>query len=243
MVKAVNGGGGRGMRVVTEASDIEAAFTRCQAESLSAFGSDKLYVERFLPAVRHIEVQIVGDGKMSFICGSGIAPFSGAIKKLLNWHRRPTWMLVSGNSFWMPPLLLVKACDYKGLGTVEFLVEVKPDHRAGEFFFIETNPRIQVEHTITEEVTGLDLVAIQLRIAAGESLADLGLDQKSIPLPKATLCRRASIPKPSMIRVNWCPPAAPFSSFNCPVAPVFVSIPMPMRAIAPTPILIPCWPS
>ena len=63
MVKAVNGGGGRGMRVVTESSEIEAAFTRCQAESLSAFGSDKLYVERFLPAVRHIEVQIVGDGK------------------------------------------------------------------------------------------------------------------------------------------------------------------------------------
>ena len=77
-----------------------------------------------------------------------------------------------------------QACDYKGLGTVEFLVEVTPDNSVGEFFFIETNPRIQVEHTITEEVTGLDLVEIQLRIAAGESLADLGLDQNSIPLPK-----------------------------------------------------------
>ena len=184
MVKAVNGGGGRGMRVVTAAGDVEAAFVRCQAESLSAFGSDKLYVERFLPAVRHIEVQIVGDGKNVIHLWERDCSIQRRNQKIIELAPAPHLDAGIRQQLLDAAIIIGKACDYKGLGTVEFLVEVTPDHRAGDFFFIETNPRIQVEHTITEEVTGLDLVAIQLRIAAGESLADLSLDQESIPLPK-----------------------------------------------------------
>ena len=183
MVKAVNGGGGRGMRVVIESSEIEAAFTRCQAESLSAFGSDKLYVERFLPAVRHIEVQIVGDGKSVVHLWERDCTIQRRNQKIIELAPAPNLDVAIRQQLLDAAITIGQACDYKGLGTVEFLVEVTPDNSVGEFFFIETNPRIQVEHTITEEVTGLDLVEIQLRIAAGESLADLGLDQNSIPLP------------------------------------------------------------
>lgn len=184
MVKAVNGGGGRGMRVVTQANDIDAAFARCQAESRLAFGSDKLYVERFLPDVRHIEVQIVGDGKEVIHLWERDCTIQRRNQKIIELAPAPNLDTELRQQLLDAAITIGQACDYKGLGTVEFLVEVKPDHSAGEFFFIETNPRIQVEHTITEEVTGLDLVAIQLRIAGGEALADLGFDQESIARPK-----------------------------------------------------------
>ena len=162
MVKAVNGGGGRGMRVVTEADDIEAAFTRCQAESLSAFGSDKLYVERFLPAVRHIEVQIVGDGKTVVHLWERDCTIQRRNQKIIELAPAPNLGTGIRQQLLDAAITIGQACNYKGLGTVEFLVEVTPDNSVGELFFIETNPRIQVEHTITEEVTGLDLVEIQL---------------------------------------------------------------------------------
>jgi len=184
MVKAVNGGGGRGMRVVNQANEIASAFTRCQAESLSAFGSDDLYVERYLPTVRHIEVQIVGDGKKVIHLWERDCSVQRRNQKLLELAPAPNLETTTRQSLLDAAITIGQACDYKGLGTVEFLVAVDDSGNAGEFFFIETNPRIQVEHTITEAITGLDLVELQLRIAAGESLSDIGLTQQSVPEPK-----------------------------------------------------------
>ena len=123
--------------------------------------------------MRHIEVQIVGDGKNVIHLWERDCSIQRRNQKIIELAPAPHLDAGIRQQLLDAAIIIGKACDYKGLGTVEFLVEVTPDHRAGDFFFIETNPRIQVEHTITEEVTGLDLVAIQLRIAAGESLADL----------------------------------------------------------------------
>lgn len=183
MVKAVNGGGGRGMRVVENADDIEAAFTRCQAESLSAFGSDDLYVERYLPTVRHIEVQILGDGKDVIHLWERDCSIQRRNQKLLELAPAPNLDPAVRQQLLEAAVKIGKACDYKGLGTVEFLVAVDEQGNAGEFFFIETNPRIQVEHTITEAITGLDLVELQLRVASGETLTDIGLTQQAVPKP------------------------------------------------------------
>lgn len=184
MVKAVNGGGGRGMRAVTSADDIESAFTRCQAESLAAFGSSDLYVERFLPAVRHIEIQIVGDGSEVIHLWERDCTVQRRNQKLLELAPAPQLGREVKQALFDAANTLGKVCNYKGLGTVEFLVSVDAQGCAGEYFFIETNPRIQVEHTVTEAITGLDLVELQLRIASGETLADIGLTQDSIPKPQ-----------------------------------------------------------
>ena len=183
MIKAVNGGGGRGMRVVSKADEIETAFTRCQAESLSAFGSDDLYVERYLPAVRHIEVQILGDGQDVIHLWERDCSIQRRHQKLLELAPAPNLDPNVRQQLLDAAVTIGRACDYQGLGTVEFLVALDEQGRAEEFFFIETNPRIQVEHTITEAITGLDLVELQLRIAAGEMLAALGLTQSTVPKP------------------------------------------------------------
>jgi acetyl/propionyl-CoA carboxylase alpha subunit/acetyl-CoA carboxylase carboxyltransferase component len=171
MVKAVAGGGGRGMMPVTHADELATAYERCGSEALKAFGSADLYVEQLLTGARHIEVQVLGDGQ-------------GAVTHL--WDRdcsvqRRRQKLVELAPAELPArtraailghaTALAQAVDYRGLGTVEFLV------RGDEVAFLEVNPRIQVEHTVTEEVLGLDLVELQLRIAGGATLAELGVDQ------------------------------------------------------------------
>ncbi|MDR2329409.1 MAG: ATP-grasp domain-containing protein, partial [Comamonas sp.] len=180
MLKALAGGGGRGMRAVMHAADLAAAFDRCSSEALSAFGRSDLYVEQLIGGARHIEVQIVGDG-------------SGAVQHLFErdctlQRRHQKLLEIAPSPFISAALraqLLQHACrlgaamHYQGLGTVEFLV----DSRSGQYIFIECNPRLQVEHTITEAITGLDLVALQFALADGASLQDLGLDQAR-PLPR-----------------------------------------------------------
>ncbi|MEQ1889246.1 MAG: carboxyl transferase domain-containing protein [Alphaproteobacteria bacterium] len=178
MIKAVAGGGGRGMRAVLAASEIAEAYARCQSEALAFFGSADVYAERLLRAPRHIEVQIIGDG-------------SGAVSHV--WERECTLQRRHQKLVEIAPspslspglrkrileaaVLMATQARYRGLGTFEFLVE------GDEFIFIECNARLQVEHTVTEEVTGIDLVAAQLRIASGETLAGLGLTQDRIPAP------------------------------------------------------------
>jgi acetyl/propionyl-CoA carboxylase alpha subunit/acetyl-CoA carboxylase carboxyltransferase component len=184
MLKALAGGGGRGMRPVSRADDLAAAFERCQSEARAAFGDGALYVERFFPRARHVEVQILGDG-------------TGAVVHL--WDRecslqRQRQKLVEiapaiGVASWARAALqsaavrMGEAARYRGLGTIEFLVNEGGGEPA--FAFIEANPRLQVEHTVTEEVTGLDLVRLQLEIAGGATLEALGLaDQRAIPPPR-----------------------------------------------------------
>ena len=181
MLKAVAGGGGRGMRAVTHLNELEAAYERCTSEATAAFGNGALYVEQVFPHARHIEVQIVGDG-------------TGAVSHL--WDRECTLQRQRQKLIETAPangihdklreqlfaaaVTLAKTSCYQGLGTVEFLVNAD----AEAYVFIEANARLQVEHTVTEEITGLDLVRLQLEIAGGRTLDELGLLQKDIPHPR-----------------------------------------------------------
>ncbi|MEP9383717.1 acetyl-CoA carboxylase family protein [Nocardioides cheoyonin] len=182
MVKAVAGGGGRGMRIVRDVADVAWAHERCRSEAERAFGSGEVYAEEYLPRARHLEVQVLGDG-------------SGAVAHL--WDRDCTLQrrhqklvevapAVTVEERHREPLLdaavrLASALDYSGAGTIEFLVDADDPTR---FAFLEANPRIQVEHTVTEAVTGADLVQAQLEIALGRTLGDLGLAPGTIPAPR-----------------------------------------------------------
>jgi acetyl/propionyl-CoA carboxylase alpha subunit len=177
MIKAIAGGGGRGMRVVRQAADLAESFRRCGSEALAAFGVDALYVEELIGPARHIEVQVAGDR-----AGRHVHLF----ERDCSVQRRHQKFLEIAPAPWLEPALrerltaaalrLVDAARYTGIGTVEFLTEMTAGGAStGRFVFIEMNPRLQVEHTVTEEVLGLDLVALQLRLAAGATLDELGL--------------------------------------------------------------------
>nr|WP_240931885.1 carboxyl transferase domain-containing protein [Sedimentitalea sp. CY04] len=190
MLKAVNGGGGRGMRVVDAADKIATALDQCRAEALAAFGDDTIYAERFLPSVRHIEVQIIGDGLSVTHLWERDCSVQRRNQKLIELAPAPNLDPETRSALLSAAVAIGRACNYRGLGTIEFLVET--DAHGGEgVYFIETNPRIQVEHTITEEITGYDLVEIQLRIAGGETLAQVGLnvDAPEPPLGSAVQLR------------------------------------------------------
>ena len=185
MIKAIAGGGGRGMRPVTDAAELPTAFERCRAEALSAFGNGDVYVEQLFLRPRHIEIQILGDG-------------TGAVAHL--WERecsvqrsRQKIVEIAPAPFLRPAIRdrllaaatrLAAAAKYRNAGTFEFLVDASVDDDTATIAFIEANARLQVEHTVTEEVTGVDLVRAQLDIAAGATLADLGLTQAEIPAPR-----------------------------------------------------------
>ena len=177
MVKAVAGGGGRGMRPVTDAADVAEAVERCRSEAQAAFGNGEVYVEQLLRHARHVEVQIVGDG-------------TGAVVHLgerdCSVQRRNQKIVEMAPASWLDAGLrarllaaavrLGETTRYRGVGTVEFLVDIDADPASEHAFaFIEANARLQVEHTVTEEVTGVDLVQTQLRLAEGATLASLGL--------------------------------------------------------------------
>ena len=185
LIKAVAGGGGRGMRTISEASEIEAAFERCASEAEQAFGDPSLYVERWIPRARHIEVQVAGDadGAVTHF-GERDCSVQRRHQKIIEIAPAPALHPDLRDRITAAAVRLAKASGYRNLGTFEFIVATGEDGEAGDFWFIETNARLQVEHTVTEEVTGVDLVQLQLRLAAGESLADLGLSQQDAPSPR-----------------------------------------------------------
>ncbi|MFL5298073.1 MAG: carboxyl transferase domain-containing protein [Phenylobacterium sp.] len=178
MVKAVAGGGGRGMRPVTRADDLPAAFERCASEAKAAFGNGDLYVERFLARARHIEVQIVGDGASVSHLWDRECSLQRQRQKVVEIAPADMLPMDLRERLFAAAVALGEASGYRSLGTMEFLVE------GDAFVFIEGNARLQVEHTVTEEVTGLDLVRLQLQIAAGRSLAELALTQDRVPEPR-----------------------------------------------------------
>ena len=174
MIKASAGGGGRGMRRVRAGDDVAEAFARCQSEALSSFATDAVYVERLIEPARHIEVQILGDRAGGLVhLWERDCSLQRRHQKLIEIAPSPNLPVALRRDVIDAALKLARAADYESLGTFEFLIEGDP--AAGRFVFIEANPRLQVEHTITEEVTGVDLVQAQIEVARGRSLADLGL--------------------------------------------------------------------
>jgi acetyl/propionyl-CoA carboxylase alpha subunit len=178
MLKAVAGGGGRGMRAVLGAAELPAAYERCRSEARAAFGVDDVYVERLMRGARHIEVQLLGDGAQALALGERDCTLQRRFQKLVEIAPSPVLGDALRAALTEAALSLALAVGLQGLATAEFLVDVAN----GEFVFIEVNPRLQVEHTVTEEVTGLDLVQTQIQLAAGRRLAELGLD--SAPRPQ-----------------------------------------------------------
>lgn len=177
MIKAIAGGGGRGTRAVTQADALTATWERCTSEAQASFGNGDVYVERLVRRARHIEVQILGDGVSVSHFGERECSVQRRYQKLLEVAPARALDPALRDAIVGAAVALASAENYRSLGTFEFLVDVD----AGDFFFIETNARLQVEHTVTEMVTGTDLVQAQLQIAAGATLADLGLEQDAVP--------------------------------------------------------------
>jgi acetyl/propionyl-CoA carboxylase alpha subunit/acetyl-CoA carboxylase carboxyltransferase component len=185
MIKAVCGGGGRGMRVVRDANQITAAFEAAEREARAAFGDGALYAERLIDHARHIEVQIAGDRTGVLALGERDCSLQRRHQKIVEIAPAPNLTDTLRAHLHDAAATLAAAVRYRTVGTIEFLV----DADAGDFAFIEANARLQVEHTITEEVTGVDLVKTQIRLAAGASLAGLGLTDTPRPQGYAVQAR------------------------------------------------------
>ncbi|WP_245313178.1 carboxyl transferase domain-containing protein [Bradyrhizobium macuxiense] len=185
MIKAMAGGGGRGMRIVEDAAKLEEAYARCQSEAKAAFGNDGVYLERLIRKARHIEVQILGDrhGMISQL-GERECTVQRRNQKVIEVAPSPSLSDDLRRRILEAAKQLATAAKYDSLGTFEFLVDGETSGDAAAFAFIEANPRLQVEHTVTEEVLGMDLVAAQLAVAAGATLASLGLAQPNVPAPR-----------------------------------------------------------
>jgi len=179
VIKAIGGGGGRGMRAVASADDLPAAYARCRSEAQAAFGVDGVYVERLMGNARHIEVQVLGDGREVIALGERECTLQRRFQKVVEIAPSPSLPAVLRERITTAALSMARAVQYEGLGTFEFLVDLASSDLP--FVFIECNPRLQVEHTITEEVTGVDLVQAQIALAAGRTLQDIGLDPAAPP--------------------------------------------------------------
>ena len=166
MVKATAGGGGRGMRLVREASELPKLFHAAQGEADAAFGNPGVYLEKFIERPRHIEIQILADNYGNVIhLGERDCSIQRRHQKLLEEAPSPALTQKLRDQMGHAAIAAAKSINYTGAGTVEFLLD-----KSGKFYFMEMNTRIQVEHPVTEMITGLDLIAEQIRIAQGEKL-------------------------------------------------------------------------
>ncbi|MEG4959215.1 MULTISPECIES: acetyl-CoA carboxylase biotin carboxylase subunit [unclassified Microcoleus] len=166
MIKATAGGGGRGMRLVREPSELPKLFSAAQGEADAAFGNPGLYLEKFIEKPRHIEIQILADNYGNVIhLGERDCSIQRRHQKLLEEAPSPALSQKLRDQMGHAAIAAAKSINYTGAGTVEFLLD-----KSGKFYFMEMNTRIQVEHPVTEMITGLDLIAEQIRIAQGEKL-------------------------------------------------------------------------
>lgn len=178
IIKAAFGGGGRGMRVVWKQEELKDAFERATSEAKSAFGNGTVFVERFLYRPKHIEVQLLGDNHGNVVhLYERDCSVQRRHQKVVELAPAKDLPQETRDAILADAVRLAKSANYRNAGTAEFLVDQENRH-----YFIEINPRIQVEHTITEEITGIDIVAAQIQIAAGASLEQLGLTQDRISI-------------------------------------------------------------
>ncbi|MBN3505794.1 acetyl-CoA carboxylase biotin carboxylase subunit [Burkholderia cenocepacia] len=172
LLKASAGGGGRGMRVVNDASMIEKAFLEASREATVAFGNGAMYLEKFLSDIRHIEIQVLGDGRNVLHLGERDCSTQRRNQKLIEESPSPVLNATLRAKIGEAAVSLCKHVQYRSAGTIECIL----DPASQSFYFMEMNTRIQVEHPVTEMVSGIDLVKAQIRIAAGESIERLQAD-------------------------------------------------------------------
>ena len=210
MLKAAAGGGGRGMKIVTDHRDLEPMFRSASAEARAAFGDDTLYLERYIPNARHIEVQVLGDrfGKVVHL-GERDCSLQRRHQKLIEEAPAPAIADALRAHIRRAAVRLAANIRYENAGTVEFIV----DQDAGTYYFLEMNTRIQVEHPVTETITGIDLVQEQFRVAGGEPLrfsqSEVSFRGHAIECRiNAELPHEGFRPSPGRI-VQWIPPEGP----------------------------------
>lgn len=166
LIKAVSGGGGRGMKRVNSAKDLPSQFDLAISEATAAFEDGRIYMERFVEVGRHVEVQIISDGETVLHAGERDCSVQRRYQKVVEEAPAPGRPAHLREGLLQAAIDYARHIDYRSLGTVEFLVDVERE----EFYFLEMNARVQVEHPVTEAITGLDLIATQIRIAQGETL-------------------------------------------------------------------------
>ncbi len=192
IIKAAAGGGGRGMKVARSAADLVVALQTAQTEAKAAFGDDAVYIEKFLEKPRHIEIQVLGDGKGNAVhLGERDCSLQRRHQKVLEESPSPALNEAMRSQIGETVAKAMRDLQYLGAGTVEFLYE------NGEFYFIEMNTRIQVEHPVTEMITGIDLVNEQIRIAAG---ASLGFAQEDVTFSGHAIECRVNAENPRTFR-------------------------------------------
>ena len=208
VMKASAGGGGRGMFVARSPEDISDSFDKASAEALEAFGDGTLYIERYVENARHVEVQVMGDGRGKVVhFGERDCSVQRRYQKVFEESPCVAMPDATRAALHEAAVKLVKTMNYRNAGTVEFIYDVARD----EFYFIEVNARIQVEHPVTEQVTGFDLVQWQLRVASGEAL---NLEQENIAVNRHAIeCRINAedasnnfLPSPGRLQ-TWLPPS------------------------------------
>ena len=210
MMKAAAGGGGRGMKIVNDYKEMRQMFAAASAEARTAFGDDTLYLERFIPNARHIEVQLLGDRFGNVIhLGERDCSLQRRHQKVIEEAPAPDISDARRAEIHHAAVTLARNIHYENAGTVEFIF----DQDAQTFYFLEMNTRIQVEHPVSEMITGIDLVQEQLRIAGGEALrfsqADVKIRGHSIECRiTAELATEGFRPSPGRI-ASWCPPQGP----------------------------------
>ncbi len=206
MIKAAGGGGGRGIRIAETPDEFISLASQASAEAAAAFGDNRLYVEKMITDARHVEVQILGDGRNMIHCWERECSMQRRRQKV--WEEAPSSALDLRTRIELcrTAVNLARSVAYKGAGTVEYLY----DEQTGKFYFIEMNTRIQVEHPVTEMITGLDLVTEMIRIASGE---DLSISQEDVHITGHAIEVRLNAEKPAK---NFMPFPGEITHFNIP---------------------------